>query len=77
MHQMLAKNRIDRRRRMSETLVCPYCKREQYCHEDDEISALMCHTECESCGKEFWYSVDVVRSYYSRTEEDENGKDAE
>lgn len=62
---------------MSETLVCPYCKREQYCHEDDEISALMCHTECESCGREFWYSVDVTRSYYSRTEEEENGEEAE
>ena len=47
-----------------EDLICPYCKAVQNCHEPDEISSDMCHTECESCGKSFWYSVTVRRDYY-------------
>lgn len=55
-----------------ELLVCPYCNYPQYTHEPDEISALMCCTECENCGREFWYSVDVRREYRAWTEEQEN-----
>ena len=44
-------------------LVCPYCGREQYTHEPDDISSIMCNTECEHCGKLFWYSVTVTREY--------------
>ena len=32
-------------------LICPYCKKEQYTHTDDEISADMCFMECEHCNK--------------------------
>lgn len=46
-------------------LICPYCKKEQYTHTDDEISADMCLTECEHCNKEFWYGVKITREYYS------------
>lgn len=42
---------------MNEALVCPYCGREQYTHEPDDISALMCLTTCEHCDHEFWYAV--------------------
>ncbi len=56
---------------MDEQLKCPYCEREQECHEPDEISADMCHTECERCGKSFWYSVSVIREYDSWTEEED------
>ena len=54
-------------------LVCPYCGREQYTHEPDDISALMCYTECEHCGRNFWYSVTVTvtREYESRRDEEE------
>jgi transposase-like protein len=45
-------------------LYCPYCGKDQLC-DNDEISALMVHKTCESCGKEFWYSVDVTREYQS------------
>lgn len=55
---------------MEEKLICPYCEREQYCNEPDEISSLMCLTECEHCGKKFWYSVEVKRTYQSRTYEE-------
>lgn len=48
---------------MEEDLICPYCGAVQNCHEADEFSSLMCNTECESCGKTFWYSVDVTREY--------------
>lgn len=55
-----------------EKLICPYCGEEQYTHEPDEISAFMCLTECEHCGKKFWYSVSVRREYDStKYEEDE------
>ena len=50
---------------MNEPLTCPYFGREQYTHEPDDISANMCLTECEHCGKSFWYSVDVIREYSS------------
>lgn len=50
---------------MNEPLTCPYCGREQYTHEPDDISANMYLTECEHCGKSFWYSVDVIREYSS------------
>lgn len=48
---------------MQEDLICPHCGAIQLCHEPDEISAYMCNTECEQCGKIFWYSVTVSRSY--------------
>ena len=31
----------------------------------------MCFTECEHCGKEFWYSVEVTREYNSWTDEED------
>lgn len=54
-----------------ESLFCPYCGREQYTHEPDDISADMCLTECEHCGKAFWYSVEVTRDYWTRKDDDE------
>lgn len=53
---------------MGEALVCPHCGREQLCHEPDDISAHLCLTQCESCDKEFWYSVTVTRTYSSWAE---------
>ena len=50
---------------MSEELICPYCGAVQETHEPDDISADMCWTQCEKCGKNFWYSVDVTREYDS------------
>ncbi len=50
---------------MDEELKCPYCGQTQYGHDPDEISAYSCLTECEHCGKSFWYSVNVTRSYDS------------
>lgn len=52
-----------------EKLICPYCGKEQYTHEDDDISADFCLETCEHCGKQFWYSVEVTR-YYSPREYD-------
>lgn len=48
-----------------DTLICPYCEKEQYTHEPDDISSDMCYMECEHCGENFWYSVTVTRSYDS------------
>lgn len=56
---------------MNEELICPYCKEEQLNHEPDEISAEMCLTECEDCGRAFWYSVVVTRFYDSTPYDDE------
>lgn len=53
-----------------EMLTCPYCGREQYTHEPDDISANICLETCEHCGKLFWYSVDVIREYSSRKYEE-------
>lgn len=53
-------------------LICPYCEREQYTHEPDDISDFMCLTECEHCGKPFWYSVEVTREYDSRKCEEDS-----
>ena len=53
-----------------EALVCPHCHTEQYTHEPDEISAICCHVTCEHCEKNFWYSVDVTRSYSEYIDED-------
>ena len=50
---------------MSEELICPHCGAVQYMHEPDQISADMCWTQCEKCGKDLWYSVDVTREYDS------------
>lgn len=50
---------------MSENLICPHCGAEQETHEPDQISADMCWTQCEKCGKHFWYSVSVRRDYDS------------
>lgn len=54
---------------MDETLICPYCGQEQYCHEPDEITAFVCYTQCEHCGKMFWYSVTVTRKYSATKDE--------
>lgn len=54
-----------------ENLICPYCDGVQNCHEPDEISAHCCLTECEHCGKAFWYSVTVRRDYSPYKEDEE------
>lgn len=54
---------------MDETLICPYCGQEQYGHEPDEITAFMCSTQCEHCGKMFSYSVTVTREYNATKDE--------
>lgn len=61
---------------MDDSLICPHCGCEQETHEDDDISALMCSTECEQCGKMFWYSVSVIREYspYTCDEEGERNE---
>lgn len=56
---------------MPEELICPYCEKEQDCHEPDEINAEFALTECEHCGKSFWYSVTVTRDYDSWTDEED------
>lgn len=48
---------------MEDKLTCPHCGMEQYGHQLDEISAYCCLERCEHCGKEFWYSVSVRRTY--------------
>ena len=53
-------------------LVCPYCGKTQQCHEQDEISAVYCTTECEYCEKVFGYSVDVKVEYSSFKQTQEN-----
>ena len=71
-HAVFVRQTVARRKenKMRDALICPYCKEEQYTHEDDEISAFMCFTECEHCGKEFWYSVSVTREYEAYTDEE-------
>lgn len=59
---------------MDDKLICPYCGGEQYTHEPDDISALMCLTECEHCGRSFWYSVTVTREYESRRDDGEEAE---
>lgn len=54
----------------NDTLICPYCKMEQYMHEPDEVSADMCLTECEHCGRSFWYGVTVERTYFPYKDSD-------
>ena len=56
---------------MSGELICPYCGAVQETHEPDQISADMCWTECESCRKDFWYSVSVTRDYDSWEDDEE------
>lgn len=59
-----------------EMLECPYCERKQAFHSyDEEISANYITTECEECGKKFWYTVKVTRDYDSHKmeEDDEAG----
>lgn len=56
----------------NEDLICPYCHCVQHTHEPDDISALMCITECEHCGRIFEYSVEVTRTYYASPYEDPN-----
>lgn len=58
-----------------EVLTCPYCGREQLCHEPEEMSSYMCCTECECCGKLFWYSVTVTRTYIASKDETEPSPD--
>lgn len=60
---------------MPDVLICPYCHEEQYTHEPDDADAVMCLTECEHCGKSFWYSVTVRREYSASKEEDEEEDD--
>ena len=55
---------------MNKDLICPHCGAVQDTHEPDQISAYVCWTQCEKCGKGFWYSVSVSR-YYDSWEEDE------
>ena len=56
-------------------LVCPYCGKPQYCHEPEDFTAYVCTTECEHCGREIEYSVEVVRKYYPIIpDEDEDGE---
>ena len=55
----------------AESLHCPYCGQEQYMHEDDDISSYACLTECEHCGKSFWYGVDVTREYWPRKDDED------
>ena len=61
----------ERREFMNEDLICPYCGAIQETHEPDPISADMCWTQCEKCGKDFWYSVSVTRDYDSWEEDEE------
>ena len=56
-------------------LICPHCGQEQYTHEPDDISSDMCLTECEHCGKEFWYAVVVTRTYMPYTDDDDKQED--
>lgn len=57
-------NTVRRRNTLDEErLICPYCGREQLTHEPDDISSTMCNTECEHCGRLFWYAVNVSRTY--------------
>ncbi len=56
-------------------LTCPYCGEPQLTHEPDDISAEMCYTECERCGKSFWYEVEVAREYTSWEDDDEESED--
>lgn len=58
-----------------EDLICPYCGAVQNCHEPDEISSDMCHTECESCEKSFWYSVTVRREYFPYKDDEEKASE--
>lgn len=48
---------------MNELKPCPFCGKEQYTHEPDDISAYCCLEKCEHCGELFWYSIEVSRSY--------------
>ena len=57
--------------RNKEILTCPYCGEEQYTHAPDDISGEMRDTECECCGKAFWYSVTVTRTYSSYGEDED------
>ncbi len=47
-------------------LICPYCGEVQQCHEPDEFSSHSCYTQCESCGKNFWYWVRVTRGFFAQ-----------
>ena len=59
-------------------LVCPYCGKPQYCHEPEDFTEYVCTTECEHCGREIIYSVEVVRKYYPIIpDEDEDGEKEE
>ena len=60
-----------------EELVCPYCGKKQLSHEPEEISANICITECEHCGKEIEYDVEVIRLYYPIIDEDEEESEEE
>lgn len=55
-------------------LICPYCGEVQQCHEPDEFTSHSCYTQCESCGKNFWYWVRVTREYDS-FKDDKNSED--
>lgn len=50
---------------MNEDLICPYCGAAQGMHEPDVFSTDVCWEQCEKCGKDFCYSVDVIRDYDS------------
>ena len=54
---------------MSEELICPHCGEIQKNFEASLYN--ICLTQCEKCGKDFWYSVGVTRDYDSWEEDEE------
>lgn len=52
-------------------LICPFCGKKQLNNELDEITAYLCVTTCEKCGKEIEYSVEVSRVYYPTIPDDD------
>lgn len=47
-----------------ENLICPCCGAVQETHEPDEISAIMCLTECERCDRDKSQAAMVGRGHY-------------
>lgn len=50
---------------MNEELICPHCGAVQETGEPDEPIADMIWTQCEKCGKNFWYSASLIKNYNS------------
>ena len=50
---------------------CPYCGAEVTLEYDKPwYTNLPFCSECEHCGKRFWYEVEVTREYHSRKEDE-------